>query len=126
MRLRQVLDELLEILEAEEEGKHFNSLGALRKSKFQHDKGEDDAFLRHDMYAGTIGNSEAAKRGAETRKKNGTHKIAIEKGRKTRADWYKNPENKKKFEASIAARDKRNKKKKEQSNMTTPSADNEN
>lgn len=113
MRLRQVLDELLEILEAEEEGKHFNSIGALRKSEFQHSKGEDDAFLRHDMYAGIIGNSEAAKKGAETRKKNGTHEKSIEKGRKTRADWYKNPENRKKFEASIAARDKRNKKRKE-------------
>ena len=38
MRLQQVLDELLEILQAESEGKHFKSLGALRKSKFQNSK----------------------------------------------------------------------------------------
>lgn len=97
MRLRQVLDELLEVLEAEENGDHFKSLGSLRKSKFQHDKSEDDAFIRHDMYAGTIGNAEAAKKGAETRSK-----------------WYKNPENKKKFKEAIKKREERNKKKKEQ------------
>lgn len=104
MRLQQVLDELLEILQAESKGKHFKSLGALRKSKFQNSKSEDDNFIRSDMYAGTKGNSEAAKKGHITRKKNGTDKISIEKGRKTRKDWYKNPENKKKFLTKIKKR----------------------
>jgi hypothetical protein len=49
------------------------------------------------MYAGTIGNAEAAKKGAETRSK-----------------WYKDPENKKKFKEAIEKREERNKKKKEQ------------
>ena len=101
MRLQQVLDDLLEILQAEAEGKHFKSLGALRKSEFQHSKSEDDIFLRSDMYAGTKGNSEAAKKGHITRKKNGTDIISIEKGREKRKNWYKNPENKKKFMNAI-------------------------
>ena len=104
MRLQQVLDELIEILQAESEGKHFKSLGALRKSKFQNNKSEDEIFLRSDMYAGTKGNSEAAKKGHITRKKKGTDKSAVEKARKTRKDWYKNPENKKKFLEKIKHR----------------------
>lgn len=109
MRLQQVLDELIEILQAESEGKHFKSLGALRKSKFQNDKSEDDVFLRSDMYSGTKGNSDAAKKGHITRKKNGTDKTAIEKGRKTRKDWYKDPKNKKKFLEKIKNRKSKNK-----------------
>ena len=114
MRLQQVLDDLLEILEAEEEGKHFKSLGALRKSKYQNDKSEDELFIRSDMYAGTVGNSEAVKKGHETRKKHGIDKITNEKAAAKRKAWYDDPENRKKFEAVIAARDERNKKKKEQ------------
>lgn len=114
MRLQQVLDDLLEILEAEEEGKHFKSLGALRKSKYQNDKSEDELFIKSDMYAGTIGNSEAVKKGHETRKKHGIDKITNEKAAAKRKAWYDNPENRKKFEAKIAARDVRNKKKKEE------------
>jgi len=109
MRLQQVLDDLLEILEAEAEGKHFKSLGDLHKSKYQNDKSEDDKFLRSDMYTGIKGNSEAAKKGHLTRKKNGTHKQSIEKGRKTRSNWYKNPENYKKFLEAIKKRDKNKK-----------------
>ena len=114
MRLQQVLDDLLEILEAEEKGKHFKSLGALRKSKYQNDKSDDEIFLRHDMYAGIVGNSEAVKKGHKTRKKNGTDKIANEKAAATRKAWYQDQENKKVFEAKIKARDERKKKKKEQ------------
>ena len=114
MRLQQVLDDLLEILKAEEEGKHFKSLGALRKSKYQNDKSEDELFIRHDMYAGMVGNSEAVKKGHKTRKKNGTDKLANKKAAATRKAWYQNPENKKNFEAKIKARDERNKNKKGQ------------
>ena len=114
MRLQQVLDDLLEILEAEEEGKHFKSLGALRKSKYQNDKSEDELFIRSDMYAGTIGNSEAVKKGHETRKKHGIDKITNEKAAAKRKAWYNDPENKKKFKAKIAERDAKKQKKKEE------------
>lgn len=87
MRLQQILDDIYELLLAESEGKHFKSIGDLRKSQFQNNKSEDDKFLRHDMYAGTIGDPEAAKKGAETR-----------------ANWYKNQENYEKFMKSIKKR----------------------
>ena len=114
MRLQQVLDDLLEILEAEAEGKHFKSLGALRKSKYQNNKSEDELFLRSDMYAGTIGNSEAVKKGHETRKRHGIDKITNEKAAAKRKAWYEDPENKKKFKARLAERDAKNRKKKEE------------
>lgn len=111
MRLQQVLDDLLEMLEAEEEGKHFKTLGALRKSKFQNDKSEDEIFLRSDMYAGRIGNSEAVKKGHITRKKHGIDKVTNEKAAAKRKAWYQDPENKKKFQKIIAKRDAKTKKK---------------
>ena len=109
MRLQQVLDDLLEMLEAEEEGKHFKTLGALRKSKFQNNKSEDELFLKSDMYAGTIGNSEAVKKGHITRKKHGIDKIINKKAAAKRKAWYQDPENKKKFQAIIAKRDAKRK-----------------
>lgn len=114
MRLQQVLDDLLEMLEAEAEGKHFKTLGSLRKSKYQNDKSEEELFIRHDMYAGTIGNSEAVKKGHITRKKRGTDKITNKKAAATRKAWYQNPKNKEKFQEKIRARDARAKKKKEE------------
>lgn len=125
MRLQQLLDETIELLEAEAEGKHFKSIGALRKSQFQNDKSEDELFLRHDMYAGTVGNTEAAKRGVETRNKRSkeVRDAEVEKAAKKRAEWYKDPKNYKKFMASLAKRKKNLEKKKEQSKKTTPSND---
>ena len=93
MRLQQVLDELVELLQHPE----FKSIGALRKSQFQNDKSEDELFLRSDMYKGTKGNSEAVKKGHITRKKNPKYKEDIKKAAEKRADWYKDPENKIKF-----------------------------
>ena len=66
------------------------------------------------MYAGTIGNSEAVKKGHETRKKHGIDKITNEKAAAKRKAWYDDPENKKKFKAKIAERDAKKQKKKEE------------
>ena len=106
MRLQQILDDIYELLLAESEGKHFKSIGDLRKSQFQNNKSEDDKFLRHDMYAGTIGDPEAAKKGAETRKNRSKKEKEEEYKRaaETRANWYKNQENYEKFMKSIKKR----------------------
>ena len=102
MRLQEVLDEIIEMLEHPE----FKTYGALQKSKYQHQKSEDDIFLRSDMYKGRIGNSEAVKKGHITRKKNKNYKKDIKKAAQTRADWYKNPENLKKFKERLKLRKK--------------------
>lgn len=83
MRLQQVLDEAIQLLQHPE----FKTYGALQKARYQHNKSEEDLFLRRDMYKGSIGNKEAAKKGAKTRKK-----------------WYENPENKKKYLEAIKKR----------------------
>ena len=109
MRLRQLLDEITELLEAEAEGKHFKSIGALRKSQYQNDKSEDELFLRHDMYAGTVGNPEAAKKGSETKRKRPkkVKKAEYKQAAQKRSDWYKDPANREKFEEAIKKRDKK-------------------
>lgn len=101
MRTQQVLDELLELLQAEEEGLHFKTYGAYKKHLFQTNKSEDEIFLRSDMYKGQIGNPEAARKGHKNRKnKEEINKRAAE----TRANWYKNPENMEKFMAKLRKR----------------------
>ena len=59
-------------------------------------------------------NSEAVKKGHETRKKHGIDKITNEKAAAKRKAWYDDPENKKKFKAKIAERDAKKQKKKEE------------
>ena len=100
MRLQEVLDEALEMLQHPE----FKTYGALKKSQYQHNKSEEELFLRSDMYKGTKGNSEAVKKGQITRKKNKNYKEDIEKAAKTRSDWYKDPENMKKFKQQLKKR----------------------
>ena len=100
MRLQEVLDEALEMLQHPE----FKTYGALKKSQYQHNKSEEELFLRSDMYKGTKGNSEAVKKGHITRKKNKNYKEDIEKAAKTRSDWYKDPENMKKFKQRLKKR----------------------
>lgn len=86
MRLQQVLDEAIELLQHPE----FKTYGALQKARYQHNKSEDEIFLRSDMYKGSIGNKEAIKKGSESRKK-----------------WYQDPENKKKYLEAIKKRNKK-------------------
>lgn len=100
MRLDDVLDYAIELLQHPE----FKNYGAYLKSKYQHEKSEDEIFLRSDMYKGIKGNSEAVKKGHITRKKNKNYKKDLEKAAKTRANWYKDPENKKKFMEKIKQR----------------------
>jgi hypothetical protein len=100
MRLQEVLDEALEMLQHPE----FKTYGALKKSQYQHEMTDDDKFLRSDMYKGIKGNSEAVKKGHITRKKNKNYKEDIKKAAKTRSDWYKNPENMKKFKQQLKNR----------------------
>lgn len=104
MRIEQILDETLDLLQHPE----FKNFGDLQKSRFQNSKSEDEIFLRSDMYKGQIGNSEAAKK-AHKNKKNIEEINA--RAAKTRANWYKNPENKKKFMEAIKRRDKKSTKK---------------
>lgn len=105
--LRQILDQTLDLLQHPE----FKSFGALQKSRYQHSKGEEDREIRRLMYKGGLGNSEEAKqKAAKTREKNqkaGKYKEVIKKAAKTRSDWYKNPENYKKFKESLNKRDKK-------------------
>lgn len=110
MRIDDILDETIELLIANINGGNFKDIGSLRKSEYQHQKGEDDSFLRSDMYKGTKGNSEAVKKGHITRKKNENYKKDIEKAAKTRSEWYKNPENRAKFLKKLKERDEKKKK----------------
>ena len=107
MRIDDILDETIELIIANMNGGNFKDIGSLRKSEYQHSKGEDDAFLRSDMYKGIKGNSEAAKKGHITRKKNKNYKKDIEKAAKTRSEWYQNAENRAKFLKKIKERDKK-------------------
>ena len=100
MRLQEVLDEALAMLEHPE----FKTYGALKKSQYQHEMSEDEKFLRSNMYKGTKGNSEAVKKGHITRKKNKNYEKDIKKAAKTRSDWYKDPENMKKFKQRLKDR----------------------
>lgn len=100
MRLEQILDETLELLQHPE----FKSFGDLQKSKYQNSKSEEDRENRRMMYEGMIGNSEAASKGHKKRK----NKEEINaRAAKTRANWYNNPENKKRFMEAIKRRDKK-------------------
>lgn len=105
MRLEQILDETLELLEAYEEGYNFKTYGDLQKSRYQHSKPEEDRQIRSDMYKNTVGNPEAAKKGWKKRKANvEKDKETTKRAAKKRADWYKNPTNKEKFMRAIKKR----------------------
>ena len=106
--LRQVLDQTLELLEYEGQ---FKSFGDLSKHKYQMSKPDEDKEIRRIMYEGGLGNSkEALKQASETRKKRhseGKYKESTAKAAKRRAEWYKDPENYKKFKKKIQERDKK-------------------
>lgn len=109
--LRLVLDEVLDLLQHPE----FKTFGALQKHRYQMSKPAEDKEIRSIMYSGGLGNSEEAKaRSRETRKNNPKNKESNKKAALNRAAWYKNPENRKKFEEQIKVRDRRNREKKQQ------------
>lgn len=108
MILDVLLTQVLELLE----NPQFKSFGALQKSKFQHSKGEEDAYLRSDMYKGTKADPEISKKGHITRKKRKNYKEENKKAAEKRAAWYKDPENKKKFMEKMKQRDLKRKAKK--------------
>ena len=106
MRLDQLLDEVIELLEANQGEQKFKNFGALQKHKFQMQKYEEnpeEREIRSLMYKGTKGNSEAAKLGHKHRK----NKDEINKrAAKSRSEWYKkHPENYAKFMEAIRKRD---------------------
>ena len=106
--LRQILDQTLELLEYD--GK-YKSFGDLQKAKYQASKPDEDREIRQLMYEGGLGNSqEALDKAKETRKKNkaaGKYKESITKAAKKRSDWYKDPENIKKFKEALEKRNKK-------------------
>lgn len=110
MRIDDILDETIELIIANMEGGNFKDIGALRKSEYQHSKGEEDKFLRSDMYKGTVAASMASKKA--NRGRNHLSEEAIEKGRKSRQDWYKDPKNKAKFLKIVEKKQKRLRQKK--------------
>ena len=110
MRLDQLLDEVIELLQANEGEQKFKSFGALQKHKFQMQQYEENPEIRELkslMYKGTKGNSEAAKLGHKHRK----NKAEINKrAAKSRSEWYKkHPENYAKFMEAIRKRDAKKK-----------------
>lgn len=113
MRLQTILDQTLDLLEHPE----FKNFGDLQKHRYQMQMTEDEKFLRSDMYKGQIGNSrEAIEKGIKTKAewyKNPENAEAIEHSKKARSDWYKNPENKKKFLERLKTRKRSKKKDKE-------------
>lgn len=113
MRLQDVLDEALDILMHNE----FKTFGNLQKARYQNNKSEDEIWLRHDMYANTIQDPAQVKKQSIIRKANAKTKKgqeAIEKGRKARQAWYKNPKNHQAFLEKIKKRDQLKKFKKNQ------------
>ena len=110
MRIDDILDETIELIIANMNGGSFKDIGALRKSQYQHSKGEEDSFLRSDMYKGTLAASEASKKAKKDGRCGKTYsKESIEKGRQTRANWYKDPKNRVNFAKKIKQRDKNKK-----------------
>ena len=110
MRLDQLLDEVIELLQANEGEHKFKSFGDLQKHKYQMQKYAENPEAREiksDMYKGIKGNSEAAKLGHQHRK----NKEEINKrAAQTRKDWYKkHPENYAKFMEAIRKRDAKKK-----------------
>lgn len=113
MRLQDVLDAALDILMHPE----FKSFGDLQKARYQHSKSDDEIFLRQDMYKNTIqdpAHIEKYKKIRAKKKDSEIHKKGIEKARKTRKDWYKDPRNKQAFLEKIKKRDQKKKYLKEQ------------
>lgn len=106
MRLDQLLDEVLELLQANEGEHKFKNFGDLQKHKYQmqkYNENTEERELRSLMYKGIVGNSEAAKLGHKHRK---NKKEINAKAAQTRSDWYKkHPENYAKFMEAIRRRD---------------------
>ena len=101
MLLEYLLDITIDLLEHPE----FKSFGDLEKSRYQHEKMTDEEReIRSLMYKGQKGDSEAVKRGHETRKKRATYEEEIKAAANKRAEWYKNPENMKKYRESLKKR----------------------
>ena len=102
------LDETLDFLITCLENPKFKSYGDIMKSKFQHSKPEEDKELRRDLYKGTKADPKAVENQKKAyRKKSKEEKKHIkDKAAKTRAKWYKDPKNYKKFMESLAKRDK--------------------
>lgn len=109
MRVDDILDETIELIIANMNGGKFKDIGALRKSQYQHAKGEDAAFLRSDMYKGCKWEvTENVKKGREKQKaKTAENDEGVRKASKKRAEWYKDPKNRAKFEKKIKERDKK-------------------
>jgi len=104
MRLQDVLDEALDILMHTE----FKTFGDLQKARYQNNKTEDEIFLRHDMYAHTKQNPLQVEKQRKMKKafaKTLEGKASIEKARKARTNWYKNPKNKQAFLEKIRKRE---------------------
>lgn len=113
MRLAQILEETLELLIANYEDPKFKTFGDLKRHEYQMSKSEEDKQLRSDMYKGTIGNKEAAKKAFETRRKKGEEKLKEinKRAAESRANWYKSEKNKAKFMEAIKQRDLKKQKK---------------
>jgi len=112
MRLDQLLDEVIELLAANEGECKFKNFGSLQKHKYQMEKyamDPEERNCRSELYKGIKGNSEAAKLGHLHRKnKDEINKRAAQ----TRKDWYKkHPENYAKFMEAIRKRDLKRKEK---------------
>lgn len=86
MRLQQILDEAIELLQ----NPQFKSIGALNKSKYQHSKSDDELFIKSDMYKGSIIDPKIKAKASACQK-----------------EWFKNPENKKKYLKAIRERNKK-------------------
>lgn len=113
MRLQDVLDAALDILMHPE----FKSFGDLQKARYQHSKSDDEIFLRKDMYKNTIQDPvhiEKCKKLRAEKKDSEANKRVIEKARKSRQNWYKDPKNKQAFLEKIKKRDQKKKYLKEQ------------
>ena len=101
------LDETLDYLITCLENPSFRSYGDIMKSKFQHSKPEEDKELRRDMYKGIkVDPKKVEKQKASYRKKTKEQrKESMDKAAKLRSNWYKDPENYRKFKESLKKRD---------------------
>lgn len=114
MRIDDILDETIELIIANMNGGNFKDIGALRKSEYQHQKGEDDAFLRSDMYKGCKWEqTDNVKKSHDKRKKKTAENTeSVKKASEKRAEWYKDPKNRAKFMKKMKQRDKKKAQKK--------------
>ena len=96
------------------ENPHVKSLKAAKIKKYRETDPNVQEYnqIKKELYKGQKGNSEAMKKGWETRKKNDPEGKSSKRAAKTREKWYKDENNHQEFMKKIKQRNNQTNKKK--------------